>query len=247
MEIKIFKDADELSVAAADFTVQCSRVAMAERKRFTIALSGGSTPKKLHSVLASAAYRERIDWDNAHVFWGDERYVPFDDERNNARMAFQTLLNHVPVQPANVHVMRTDIDAGDSADEYEDLLHRYFREGDEFTFDLVILGLGDNAHTLSLFPGEPMIHEKHDWAASLYVREINMQRITLTPPPVNLAKNVMFLVSGAEKSSAAANVLNNAFTPDMYPAQIIRPLKGNLFWFLDQAAGARVKIKPGAE
>lgn len=206
-----------------------------------------------------------------HVFWGDERYVPITDDRNNAKMAFDTLLNHVPVPKSQIHVMRTDTSPEASAGEYEKILKEYFPQAASFelrassdepsylsqghsypntthssrlaahSFDLVLLGLGDNAHTLSLFPGEEVIHEKTRWVRSVFVREVNMQRITLTAPVVNLSNRVAFLVSGQEKAEAVSHILLNDYAPDIYPAQVIKPTGGELFWFLDEAAAMRVK------
>jgi 6-phosphogluconolactonase len=262
MSVVISKNIEELSLAAAEWMVEYIHKTLQLQDRFTIALSGGSTPKKLNLLLASDPFKNRIDWQKLHVFWGDERYVPFNDDRNNAKMAFDTLLDHVAVPKSQIHIMRTDIDAKESANEYEIILKDYFPEAVSFTpqvasndpthdsltpdasrvtFDLVLLGLGDNSHTLSLFPGEEVIHEKDHWVRSVFVKEVNMQRITLTPPVVNLSKRIAFLVSGQDKAEAVSHVLLNNYTPDLYPAQVIKPLKGELFWFLDQAAAMRLK------
>jgi len=213
----------------------------------------------LHLLLASAPFKNRIDWQKLHVFWGDERYVPITDERNNAKMAFDTLLDYVPVPQSQIHIMRTDIDPTKSADEYERVLVDYFpsaamrRETSRneqpadrvssahpVSFDLVILGLGDNAHTLSLFPGEPVIHEEKKWVQSLFVSEVNMERITLTAPIVNLSKRIAFLVSGQQKADAVFHVLSDEYSPDLYPAQVIKPFNGELYWFLDKGAATRL-------
>jgi 6-phosphogluconolactonase len=166
-------------------------------------------------------------------------------------MAFDTLLDHVPVPKSQIHVMRTDIDPQESAKEYETVLRKYFSEAasnepqtinhKSQTFDLVLSGLGDNAHTLSLFPGEEVIHEKEHWVRAVFVKEVNMQRITLTAPVVNLSKRIVFLVSGQDKADAVSHVLLNDYTPDLYPAQVIKPEYGELFWFLDEAAAMRIK------
>jgi 6-phosphogluconolactonase len=234
-----------------------------KQDRFTIALSGGNTPKKLYQLLATDEFKNKINWQKFHVFWGDERYVPFDDERNNAKMAFDELLNHVTVPKSQIHVMRTDIDPESSAKEYENILKNYFPEAASFelqainyestpsspftihhsqltTFDLVLLGLGDNAHTLSLFPGEQIIHEKNDWVKAVFVKEVNMQRITLTAPVVNLSNRIAFLVSGQDKADAVSHVLLNDYTPDLYPAQVIKPVTEELYWFMDEAAAMRI-------
>ncbi len=264
MQLNFFKNIEELSWQVAEWTVSCINDVLQKQNRFTIALSGGSTPKKLYQLLATDEFRNKIDWQKLHVFWGDERYVPLIDERNNAKMAFDTLLNHVPVPQSQIHIMRTDIAPEASANEYEAILENYFPDAasDELkatskelspgsrlstpdselrTFDLVLLGLGDNAHTLSLFPGEEVIHEKNRWVKSVFVKEVNMQRITLTAPVVNLASSVAFIVSGQDKADAISHVLLNDYTPDLYPAQLIKPASGELYWFLDEAAAMRVK------
>lgn len=253
MHLNIYKNNEELSQQVAEWIVGYIRETLDAQDKFTIALSGGSTPKKLNQLLASDQYKYKIDWERLHVFWGDERYVPFNDERNNAKMAFDTLLNHVPVPKSQIHIMRTDIDAESSAIEYEQLLKNYFPEAATYqsqavvkkqmsanstpkTFDLVLLGLGDNAHTLSLFPGEPVVHEKNSWVKSVFIAEINMLRITLTAPAVNSSRRIAFLVSGQEKSDALSHVLGDVYAPDLYPAQVIKPQNGELYWFLDEAA-----------
>ncbi len=258
MQLNISKNIEELSWRIAEWMVDHINEVLQKQDRFTIALSGGSTPKKLHLLLASDEFKNKIDWQKLHVFWGDERYVPFIDDRNNAKMTFDTLLNHVPVPKSQIHMMRTDIDPETSAKEYEGILKDYFSEAARYellassnepqttnykpqTFDLVLLGLGDNAHTLSLFPGEQAIHEKNSWAKSVFVKELNMQRITLTAPIVNLSSRIAFLVSGQDKADAVSHVLLNDYVPDMYPAQIIKPVNGELYWFLDEAAAMRVK------
>src|SRR6185295_4955681 len=205
MSIIISKNIEKLSQQVAEWMVDYIHKTLQLEDRFTIALSGGSTPKKLNLLLASDQFKHKIDWQKLHVFWGDERYVPFTDDRNNAKMAFDTLLDHVPVPKSHIHIMRTDIDPQESAKEYEGILREYFPEATSYklqaasdftspsaaeglpkaqhvsrltTFDLILLGLGDNSHTLSLFPGEEVIHEKDHWVRSIFVKEVNMQRIT---------------------------------------------------------------------
>jgi len=259
MQLMIGQNIDELSQQAAEWMVDYIHTTLQLQDRFTIVLSGGNTPKKLHLLLASDQFKDKIDWQKLHVFWGDERYVPFTDDRNNAKMAFDTLLDHVPVPRSQIHIIRTDIDPAESAKEYESILREYFPEAANHTlqatrdnpishsplttqeshfttFDLVLLGLGDNSHTLSLFPGEKVIHEKNHWVRSVFVKEVNMQRITLTAPVVNLSKQIAFLVSGQEKAKALAHILSDNYDPDLYPAQVIKPEHGELFWFLDEAA-----------
>ncbi len=235
MELHIYNNADDLSTAAAKWIADYIIATLKKKERFTIALSGGSTPQKLHTILAAPPYKESIDWSRVHFFWGDERAVPFEDNRNNAKMAYDTLLNHVAVNPDHIHVMRTDIDPQTSAREYEKILHQYFNHS-ATSFDLVLLGMGDDGHTLSLFPGTPVIHEETKQATAFFLKEQDMYRITLTAPIVNRAACVAFLVAGAGKANALKEVMDGDYRPDVYPSQVIEPVKGELHWFVDKAA-----------
>src|SRR5262249_45403092 len=158
-------------------------------------------------------------------FWGDERMVPFDDPRNNGKMAYRIFLKYVPVPSDQIHYIQTEIPPEESARQYEEMLHQYF-DNKPSSFDLILLGLGDNGHTLSLFPHSPLIHEKKNWVKSYYLQEQSMCRITLTPPLVNQASRIVFLVTGNEKVAVLKKVLYGEFNPDEFPAQIIRPLTG---------------------
>ena len=237
MNLRVTKDINDLSNHFSEWMVQYIEKVLKKQDRFTLVLSGGSTPKKLYQLLASETYRNKIDWSRMHFFWGDERYVPFSDERNNAKMAFDTLLDHIPVIKDQIHIIRTDIDPETSALDYEKILRRYFPDKNH-TFDLVLLGLGDNAHTLSLFPGHLEIDEKSKWVKSIYLREENMYRITMTAPVVNAAACVAFLISGHEKMTALYNVFCKEHNPILYPAQIIQPYNDELYWRVDEAAAA---------
>ncbi|HLI91978.1 MAG TPA: 6-phosphogluconolactonase [Puia sp.] len=239
MPLHVFKDPDELSHAVAAWIADTIAETLQKSERFTIALSGGSTPKALHKLLASAPYKDRIEWSRLHVFWGDERAVPFDDDRNNAKMAYDTLLDLVPVPPAQIHVMRTDIPPPESAAEYEKILHTYFGPAGA-GFDLVLLGMGDDGHTLSLFPGTAAVHEEKAWTIAFYLEAQRMYRITLTKTIVNRSQRVAFLTTGANKAHALKEVQQGKYNPDLYPAQEIRPANGELHWFVDAAAAAEL-------
>lgn len=238
MQAVISKNSDELSEKFAEWLVDYIAEVLKNQDRFTIALSGGSTPKKLYKLLASDKYKSEIDWSKLHFFWGDERFVPFDDERNNAKMAYEELLDHVPVNKKHIHVMETvGPEPEESAIEYEKLLHDYF-DNKASTFDLVILGLGNDAHTLSLFPGYEVVAETKKWVSALYLKEQQMYRITLTAAVVNKAARVAFLVSGGDKAAALYHVLASEHEPYLYPSQAIQPFNGELYWFYDEAASA---------
>ena len=201
MKLTITKDINELNQKFAEWIVVYIQKTLKKQNRFTIALSGGSTPQKMYNLLASNTFKNKIDWNKLHFFWGDERCVPFTDDRNNAKMAFDTLLKNVPVIKEQIHMIRTDIEPEASAKEYEKLLHQYFPNKDH-TFDMVLLGLGDNAHTLSLFPENKLINEKERWVGSFYLKEEKIYRITLTPQVVDASACVAFLVSGKDKAAA---------------------------------------------
>lgn len=232
------KNSDELSEKFADWLVNYAGEVLKKQDRFTIALSGGSTPKKLYKLLSSDKYKIKIDWSKFHFFWGDERFVPFDDERNNAKMAYDELLDHIPVNKQHIHVMQTmGPEPEESAIEYEKILHEYF-DDTPTTFDLVILGLGNDAHTLSLFPGYEVVAENKKWVSAFYVKEQEMYRITLTATVVNKAAKVVFLVSGGDKAAALYHVVTSEHEPFLYPAQAIQPFNSELYWFYDEAAAA---------
>jgi 6-phosphogluconolactonase len=235
MNIHQYSTATALVPAFAEWMVAHIDQTLQRQDRFTLCLSGGSTPKALHQLLATPEFSSRVDWSKLHIFWGDERFVPFADERNNARMAYDTLLDLVPIPRYHIHKMATEgTDAPQSAAAYAALLHQYF-DNQPFTFDLVLLGMGDDAHTLSLFPGEAVIDETTAWTASLWLQSQQMHRVTLTAPLVNQAAAVAFLVTGSSKRYALQQVWHGPKDVHRFPAQIIAP-KGELHWWVDDAA-----------
>ena len=242
MQLHIYKNTDEVIDELAKWITDYINHTLQKQNRFTIALSGGETPKSLYKTLSAEPYCNQIDWNKIHIFWGDERAVPFTDDKNNAKMAYHTLLNKVDVSSANIHVMRTDLPPDISAAEYEKILHQYFY-GSKKSFDLVLLGMGNDGHTLSLFPGSAILNEQHNWVKSVFVEDQKMHRITLMPSIVNNASAVIFLVIGKEKSSALRNVLEGPFEPFQYPAQLIQPVNGQLHWFLDEDAAGEIEKK----
>ena len=241
MELHIAKDTQQLSENLAAFISQKIQDVLQWQEIFTFVLSGGSTPKSLYALLAKEPYIDMIPWARVHFFWGDERAVPFEDARNNARMAFDVLLDKTGTPPENIHVMRTDIEPEAAAAEYEKILHRYFK-GKTNTFDLVLLGMGDDGHTLSLFPGLPIVHEKKAWVKAFFLKAQDMYRITLTAPVTNLASSVVFMATGAGKALTLQAVINGAPDPDRYPSQLIRPENGELHWFVDEAAAEALQV-----
>lgn len=225
----------DLIIVFANWLINDIEKVLVTKNRYTIALSGGSTPIELFKLLATDIYKSTINWQKIHIFWGDERDVAFEDDRNNAKHAFNLLLNNVPIPPNQIHIINTNFSADVAARKYEQLLHEYF-DNKPTSFDLVILGMGDDGHTLSLFPGTFTVNETSKWAQSIYVAAQQMNRITITPAITNKAASVCFLVAGTSKAPALKEVLQGEYQPNLYPSQRIKPVNGNLQWFVDKEA-----------
>lgn len=238
--VQVFPTPDDVAHFAAEQIVAISNAAIADRGRFSVGLSGGSTPKLLFALLASEHFAPRIDWANVHVFWGDERCVPPDHADSNYRMTRETLLDHVPVPPENVMRMQSERDPVQAAADYEQRLRAFFPDADYPRFDLLLQGMGNDGHTASLFPNTEALNEQSRWVVANYVPKFETWRITLTAPAINAAENVMFLVTGANKADALHNVLKGARQPHTYPSQLIQPTQGTLVWAVDQAAAAKL-------
>jgi 6-phosphogluconolactonase len=240
-EVRIFDDPSALMRAAADEIVSAAQKAVDERGRFTWALAGGSTPRALYRLLAREPYRERMPWNAIHFFWGDERHVPPDYPDSNFRMAREAMLDAVPVPPENIHrVPAEEPDAERAAAAYEAALRSFFvlAPGEFPRFDLILLGLGKEGHTASLFPDSDVLHERERLVAAPWVEAQKTFRITLTPPALNHARRAMFLVSGEEKAEALRAVLEGPREPERYPAQIV---EGNRLWMVDRSAARLLK------
>ncbi len=235
MQLHVYNNSSEVIEELAKWITFYISKTLQKQDRFTIALSGGETPKALYKLLATEAYCNKIDWNKMHIFWGDERVVPFTDDSNNAKMAFEALLNNVAIPEENIHKMQTDLNPDIAANEYESLLHQYF-DSSTSSFDLVLLGMGKDGHTLSLFPASLILQEQKHWVNSVFVEGQNMYRITLMPSIVNKASKVIFLVTGTDKAKTLKSVLHDPLQTDHYPAQLINPLNGELHWFIDEEA-----------
>jgi 6-phosphogluconolactonase len=242
-EIRLFADLDELSEAAAGEFCRIACQAIAERGRAVVTLSGGSTPRRLYELLTTDRYRHRVAWDRVEFFWGDERAVPPDHSDSNYRMARHVLLEPLAIPTAHIHRIegdRNDLDA--AALTYEREIARVFGvlpDGPPPAFDLVVLGMGTDGHTASLFPGTDA-GEDSRWVVSQCVPAIAASRVTMTPRLLNAARHVMFLVAGPEKADALALVLEGVRDPQRLPAQLIEPTSGVLVWFVDRGAAARL-------
>lgn len=243
--VKIVANAEALAQAAADRFVQAVRAAVAARGRATVALSGGSTPKRMGELLASDLYRAQVPWDRVDIFWGDERWVPESSPESNAGAARRTLLDHVPVPAARVHPWPTaDADPAAAATAYEATLRRVFGQAAGVpVFDLVLLGMGDDGHTASLFPHTGALDQTTPLAVANLVPQHDTTRLTLTYPVLNAAREVLFLVGGAGKAGALAAVLEGPDDPRQFPAQAIRPANGQLTLLVDEAAAANLTTR----
>jgi 6-phosphogluconolactonase len=235
--IKIFKTKETLNEAAAEFITSIVRDAIAKRGRSIISLSGGETPKKLYALLAQPQYHKRLDWSKIFIFWTDERCMPLDDEENNAYQAIRILLNKVKIPASNIHRIPVNLLPEEAANAYEKTLGIFFNT-EVPKFDLILLGLGADGHTASLFPETHVASEKVEGIRSLYLEEQSMFRVTMTAPLINQARAILFLVSGAKKAAIFKAVLSEPFQPNKYPAQLIQPKDGNLYWFVDEKTTA---------
>ena len=239
MHLHIYKSAEETITALANWITSLIQKTLEVKDKFTIALSGGETPKKLYQTLASDEYREKINWSRLHIFWGDERFVSFTDENNNAKMAYDNLLSKVKIPSEQVHKIWTDITPEESAKQYENILHKYFDEK-QTTFDLVLLGIGDDGHTLSLFPNSELLNDKQSWVRADYTGQKGMKRITLMPSVVNKSAAIVFFVTGVAKAKVLKEVIEEPVNHN-YPSQLIQPSNGELHWFLDSSAAKFLK------
>jgi 6-phosphogluconolactonase len=236
MELHIQPTAEQVLAELADYFVEQAGRAIAARGRFVVALSGGNSPKKLYELLASPAYREKVDWKKVYFFFGDERNVPATDAESNYRMAREALLEPLGISASQVFAVDTALSPAEAAAAYTRTIKAFFG-AEEDCFDLVMLGLGDNSHTASLFPHTPVLHDASVGAREVFLADKNVFRITLTAPLINQARAVAFLVYGADKAAAVQRVLHGARDVDEFPAQLIAPA-GELRWFLDQAAAS---------
>ncbi len=240
VEVKIVPDNAALARAAAQEFHHVAEDAVRERGRFSVALSGGNTPRTVYSLLASE--HRQLPWNSIHIFFGDERHVPPDDPESNFRMASESLLSKVPIPQSNVHRIRAELDAEAASMQYEQELREFFHlvDHDWPHFDLIFLGLGDDGHTASLFPGSKALTDESSRVTANWVEKFQTFRITLTFPVLNHAAEVVFLVSGASK----ARILSEVLRPGVrkFPAQNVQPENGRLLWLVDQDAGSLLRF-----
>jgi 6-phosphogluconolactonase len=243
-KIRVLADAEAVSRAAAEEFVRLAKAAVAARGQFTVALSGGSTPKRLYQLLAEAPFRDQVAWDKVAFFWGDERSVPPDHNDSNYHMAFEAMLRKLPVAAEHIHRMeaeRSDRDV--AARDYESALARVFKSapgGEPPAFDLILLGMGPDGHTASLFPHTAAVKERSRWVVVNYVPKFSTDRVTFTAAVLNRAREVLFLIAGADKAAPLHQVLEGPANSDEYPSQLVKPSPGDLVFFLDRTAATKL-------
>ncbi|WP_326983334.1 6-phosphogluconolactonase [Chryseobacterium sp. MYb264] len=236
MSITVFDDLDTLYKKSADLFVDLSQKAIKKQGHFSVALSGGSSPKNIFKLLATEAYASQIDWANVYFFWVDERWVALNDDKSNAKMTIETLLDKVPVNKSHIFPMYKDgVEPQKYAEEYEAQIRAIL--GDNGIFDFILLGMGDDGHTASLFPGEAVLDEKQKWVDAYYLKPQEMFRITLTAPIINKAENILVIAFGESKKHALNEVLNGEYNPKLYPLQLIERNEGFRFFTDEKAKG----------
>ncbi len=240
-DLRVYSDAGQLARAAAELFVNTATESIEARGRFRVALSGGTTPRRLYKLLATSAFSSRVDWGRVEIFWGDERYVPGNDPDSNYRMTAEALLQHVPVPAANIHRVPTEISPpAAAASAYEKEIRQSFGDASSIPqFDLIYLGLGTNGHTASLFPHSPALREQSRLVLADFVGEVNGWRITMSAPLLNRGRTVAFLVEGPEKAEVLRDVLLGPVDAERLPAQLVSP-EGKLLWMVDEAAASQL-------
>ncbi len=237
MKLNIYKTEKELLSAFADYFTATAKKFISESGIFNVVLSGGNSPKKLFELLASASFNTKIDWTKLFFFFVDERCVPENDSENNAHMVQQILFNPLHISPNNIFKIDTALPPNEAAAQYMEVIKNHFK-GNALHFDLIVLGLGDNSHTASLFPYQPVLTETSATVKEVFLPEENRYRVTLTAPLINAAHHIAFLVYGKGKAEAVRHVLKDDTDIQKFPAQLIQPISGDLQWFLDEAAAS---------
>jgi 6-phosphogluconolactonase len=236
-DILLVPDAEAVSLRAAMIFTDEANIAFAARGRFAVALSGGTTPLPLFALLGTA-YKKDIAWDHTDIFWADERCVPPDHQDSNFRGAYDAMLGRLDMPEANLHRIRGEMSPEEGAAEYEKELKRYFGKSGLPMFDLVILGVGEDGHTASLFPGSSSLSERERWAVPVYAEHLRSWRVTLTLPVLNCASHILFLVSGWNKAGVVKDILGNGENGQKYPADLIQPAQGRVTWLMDKEASS---------
>jgi 6-phosphogluconolactonase len=242
MKINVFNNEDEVLNGLANYIVDIAESSIANHGQFSVALSGGNSPKKLYELLASPSYKDKVEWNKVHFFFGDERYVPHTDPQSNYLMAKKALLEPLDLSYKQIFPIDTSLSPEEAAKKYTTDINYYFA-GTDVRFDLVLLGLGDNSHTASLFPHTPVLHDKTVAAKEVFLEDQQVFRITMTAPLINQAHHIAFLVYGEGKAVAVHHVIEDKKDIENYPAQLINSQSADLQWFLDKEAASQLKNK----
>ena len=246
-EVQILPDAAAIARRAAEKIIEAAAVAIKERGGFTISLAGGSTPKALYSLLATdPAFKSQMPWDKTQFFFGDERHVPPDNSDSNYRMAHESMLSKVPLKPEQVIRIKAEYENSEkAAEEYQQALRTWFQRSNQQLprFDVLLLGMGDEGHTLSLFPGTKALHDNGRWVMSNWIGKLFTDRVTITAPVANNSALAIFMVTKADKALALKGVLEGPYEPEQLPSQLIQPKNGKLLWLVDPTAAS--KLAPG--
>jgi 6-phosphogluconolactonase len=235
MKRHIYNNEQELIAAFANYFIEQANYFINNSGQFNVALAGGSSPKRVYELLASSEYRNKTEWEKIYFFFGDERYVPVNDPQYNGLMVEQALFNPLHISSDHVFKIDTSYPPREAARKYAETIAAHFNKK-PIQFDLILLGLGDNSHTASLFPFTEILPAKSASVNAVYLTEENVYRISMTAPMINQAKNIAFLVFGEKKAEAVQAVINGEYDPEQFPAQLIKPINGNLHWFLDEKA-----------
>ena len=241
MKINIFKTEEEVLVNLAAYFVTIARQAINEKGKCSVALSGGNSPKKLYEILSSPGFKDQVEWRKLDFFFGDERYVPQTDIQSNYLMAKKALFDPLSIYPIHIFAVDTSLQPAEAAEKYAKTIFNYFG-GVPMKFDIVLLGLGDNAHTASLFPNTPVLHDTNASVKAVFLEDQEAYRITLTAPLINQAHCIVFLVYGESKAIAVKQVIESNKDIEHFPAQLVQPTSGRLDWFLDEASAMYLKL-----
>jgi 6-phosphogluconolactonase len=242
--VKVVPGAPAIFRLAAEEFVRCARQAIEARGSFSVALSGGSTPKGLYALLAGDEFRSQVAWDKVVFFWGDERTVPPEHADSNYRMANEAMLSKLPLSSAQIFRIRGEIDPTQAADEYQQILKTHFRLGDGElpTLDLVLLGIGPDGHTASLFPGTKALQERRRLVVSNWVGKFFTYRVTMTAPVLTNAQQILLLVNGDDKAQPLKAILEGPLEPEQLPAQLLQPAASKTLWLVDPTAAKLLSI-----
>ncbi len=242
-EVQIFSDVNALAKRAAERIVEAAAAAVKQNGRFTISLAGGSTPKTLYNLLAADPFRSQMPWDKTYLFFGDERHVPPDHPDSNFRMASESMISKLSLKPEQVNRIKCEYeDAEKAAREYEGTLRSFFKlsSGQLPRFDVLLIGMGDEGHALSLFPGTKALHDNGRLVMSNWIGKFYTERVTITAPVANNSALAIFMVTKADKALALKGVLEGPYEPEQLPSQLIQPTNGKLLWLVDTTAASQL-------